>query len=301
MFQLQNRSIFLILFTVLVLVLVAALTRGSISSCDSAETNIEFDKSVEVNSQNASKEVLVDFGLRKAGGPRTFSLQYFLNGEQIFVGEDTVLLDCGESKEFKHELPLEPDDDASLTVFFRQLPIIPNSYTDKTAEEVLVQPNAASAAYDFTDFETVFINDGYQYDETETSDINYEYIENPEKISFLFAESSLSGQTLVTELEEDVYNFGLYFGESSEDPNEVFTFTCMLNDVQIDAFNGNSTWSGKIPERQGVVVYGSVEVEEEGWHQLRCVSLNSIFADSENINYYPYTILSTYLFKPDAN
>jgi hypothetical protein len=249
---------------------------------------------------DTSAKVITNIALENAGGSRTFVLQYFLNGRQIFSDESSTTLDCGEQEETEHTFEIQKGEGSALVVFFRQLPIIPKTYIGRTAEQILATPNDANATWDAADSETVIIGKAPIFNEEDYAAIDHNYLEDSERTSYLFTWPNKAVAQPVINLAGDSYEFGLYFGEPSDNPNEIFSFTCMLNDIQINAFNGSPVWSGKIPSGQGVVIRGDVQITEEGWHQLRCVSLNSMYADADEINYYPYTILSTYIFKSNA-
>lgn len=295
------RPILLTLSTVVTIIAVTSIAKNQSSKCDVNQTNVTISRSVKAERVGGkSVTITTNLALEDAGGSRTFVLQYFLNGQQIFLDEHPITLDCGEQKTTEHTLEIQQGKGSALVVFFRQLPIVPKSYIGRTAEQILATPNDANATWDAADSETVIIDRAPVFNQKDYTNIDYKYLENSKRTSYLFAWPNEAESQPVIDLTDDSYDFGLYFGEPSDNPDEIFSFTCMLNDKQINAFNGNPVWSGKIPSEHGVVIRGNVEVSEEGWHQLRCVSLNSMYANADEINYYPYTILSTYIFKSNA-
>ena len=246
--------------------------------------------------QETDMDVKFDFTLLAASSRRDFSFLVFIDEKQYFPENAIINIDCGETKTLDFHINgiVKPH---VVTVFTRQLPIVPHSLEGKTAQG-LEGGDLELAAYDFSDFSIKIIGPPLEFkpandikvDISFESELgfNYLYEKNPTKARYL----------KILDSKEELYDFGVRFQNQRseyEPDEEIVTLTCLLDDRQFPAFNNQLTWSGKLEDLQVANISARAKGIAPGWHQLRCIRLNSLFIKEEDYGYE--TISSTYIYK----
>lgn len=94
---------------------------------------------------------------------------------------------------------------------------------------------------------------------------------------------------------ESQVDFGIYFSDVASKQPDVYTIVCLVNDNQIEPFQGSRSWSGELAKGQGVILRGKAKLNK-GWNQLRCIALNNIYSKKPNLTLYPSLIRSVYIY-----
>lgn len=243
----------------------------------------------------------LELTLMKAKRSQQYAVLLFFDGVQVEAEGEAIDIECGETIASVYSASYEPNSHPSVVhLVIRELPIITAGIAGLDVNGPhITKLSLVSDTSDRAFVETIHIGDSLSFAESNFSDVmvQTEQREENDLIEHYIYSASEDKPTSVVLLEEDqnLYNFGVRF-QNLFDDSDPFTITCLLDDVQKAAFSDKRFWAESLEYAEEVRIQGQVVIEEPGWHQLRCIVLNSLY--TEPIDYYGHLIRSTYIYKP---
>ncbi len=208
----------------------------------------------------------------------------------IFVGDrqvpnvDPVVLSCGES--ITRRYTVAGFNDASVvTVFRAPHPRVPDALKAQPSEN---QARTVSAFP--VDNDVFFYATPKPVPKDANRGIRWQHMKSSE--GALHLEVGGQQHTFLQLKETGTLSFRIRYGYT---PHPVETMhdhviTCLLDDVQVAAFNNRTTWTGRAAKGQVALIEGQVKLTNPGWYVVRCLPLLNVYAKPENVSFSPVTI-----------
>jgi hypothetical protein len=275
---------------------------ASTPSClHSEEPYLTFSFSVKSNQTLETLDTIVNIELIDSHRPVNFGIYAFYNGNQIPTDHLKKLLRCGEKVTFSFQIPHKVKTAGVVHIFTREHPEIPKAIRLRRNEG-----DFASYAFIYDDVNTQRLNGlSLPFDEKRFSNIYGTLIPAIRGLGDGFFYSGddptiPESQTYVKYLtdEEILDNLQFYFPNAT-DSKDIFSITCLMDGEQFNAFNGQNIWAGELESQQAALL--TVEFNgslTSGWHQLRCLVLNNLYGNAEQVSENIYTIAAMYIYKP---
>jgi hypothetical protein len=232
--------------------------------------------------------------------PLDLGIYAFYNGKQINTDLLHQVLKCGDRYTIGLSIPLNDQEQGVIHIFIREHPDLPPQVNLALPKEQFIEfafiyddvntyrlNNRSLPSGDITDIKTgkripmvEGLGDGYFYtgdDPSIPEAQTYYQILNP---SETFSE------------------FKFYFPNGT-DQKDIFSITCLMDGQQFDAFDNGAVWSGELEFGEAALLNGTFSSSlENGWHQLRCLVLNNLYGNAEQVSENIYTIAAMYIYKP---
>lgn len=242
-----------------------------------------------------------ELALMKSKRSQQYTVLLFFDGVQVEAEGEPIDLECGETITVVYSASYKSSTRPNVVhLAIRELPIITAGIARLDVNDPYVTKlSLLDETSDRAFVETIHIDGSLPFDKNRFDNIlvQTEQREEEDLIEHYLHSESEEGPTSVVLLKENetAYNFGVRF-QNLFDDSDPFTITCLLDDVQQAAFSGKRFWAGSLEYAEEVRIEGQVMVEEPGWHQLRCIVLNSLY--TEPVDFYDHLIRSTYIYKP---
>lgn len=276
-----------------------AAAAGTLASaqdgCDGQSGELSYSLGLDGQRRDGSTDVSTSFRLLAADGARDVAMLVFADGIQILGPTPVRRVDCGDAVRWRTRVQHAPDAPLDLHASAQPSPGIPPAFEDPPGRI----PDGAEAlrfAYDAADVATTAF--GPPRDPPEgTWHGGAERTEAPTADAYLFdGAPDAPVHVRVLEPGEDRWTFRIWFGETLR-RGGAFGITCLLNDRQFDGFSGRPLWYGVLAVGEAAVIPVRTPSLEPGWHQVRCLVLDSLFQGEERGPAWPYVIRSTYLYR----
>jgi hypothetical protein len=232
--------------------------------------------------------------------PFDLGIYAFYNGKQIDTNLLHQLLKCGDRYTIGFSVPLDDIEKGVIHIFTREHPTVPSQISLALPKEQFIE-----FAFIYDDVNTYRLNDrslpasdmanmkvGNRVPIVEGLGDGYFYTGDdpsiPEAQSYYRILNS--GETFS--------EFKIYFPNST-DQKDIFSITCLMDGQQFDAFDNDAVWSGELESGEAMLLDGIFSApSESGWHQLRCLVLNNLYGEAEQVSENIYTIAAMYIYQP---
>lgn len=276
----------------------AALAAGSLSIAGVSQPFSQTSKcdkeyqglSYKFSATRIDQKIQVSLELLHSEIPRSFSFLVFNNDKQVKLSNNKPFtLNCKEKK----VITLNNENkkiSGVINVLVRELPIIPKKILSSKAKLSGIEPGFINYITDRSDFKT------FKFTNTKLPSYTVPYKKVQSKLNdgyIFFNNEKLPAHVYYTK--ESQIDFGIYFSDVASKKPDTYTIVCLVNDKQIEPFQGFRSWSGELAKGQGIILKGKAKLNK-GWNQLRCIALNNIYNEESNLTLYPSLIRSSYIY-----
>ena len=258
---------------------------------------LAYSLGLEAVRAEGESDVTASFRLVQSTRPRDVAMLVFADGIQI-LGPDPVLrVACGDTARWATRVAAGEGVPLDLHVTAHPSPSVPDAFGDPAdpSEPIPNQVDALRYAYDAADVGTTAF--GPPRDPPEgTFTSAAERLPAPMADAYLFDDDPASPTHVrVLEPGERRWSFHIWFAETLKRDGR-FGIVCLLDDRQFDAFAGRPLWFGALALGEAAVIEARTPPLAPGWHQVRCLVLDSLFEGAERGPAWPYVIRSTFVY-----
>lgn len=272
------------------------------SSCNSDTQYIESSFDVQKDKLDVGHlNLTAVYNLVNASGPRYIVPLTFVGDKQVASPDNLVMhFDCGETKQVTYTIPFDETKPQTINVFPRVLSKamspVPKVLLDSNPLRPMTDTEALDYALDHSDVFSINSSHPPTFSAADFAGITYKVVDAKLLDGYIFTTSREAPRHVdYVDNKKTSYPFNVYFSEVTEGDSDIYTVTCLLDDKQVSAFNGHRSWSGRLKQKQAVIIRGSIELQP-GWQQLRCVVLNNVYLEGR-ASLYPHLIRALYVHK----
>ena len=232
--------------------------------------------------------------------PFDLGIYAFYNGKQINTELLHQLLKCGDKYTIGFSIPLNDQEQGVIHIFTREYPNVSSQINLALPKEQFIE-----FAFIYDDVNTYRLNNrslppsdmadmkiGNRVPMVEGLGDGYFYTGDDPSIP------KAQSYYQILNSGEMFSGFKIYFPNST-DQKDIFSITCLMDGQQFDAFDNSAVWSGELESGEAILLDGIFSGSlESGWHQLRCLVLNNLYGEAEQVSENIYTIAAMYIYQP---
>lgn len=257
--------------------------------------DVSYSLSIDAERDADGTEVAAAFRLVMAREAQDVAMLLFADGIQILGPDPVLTADCSETLRWRTRVRHEPGGPLDLHASPQLSPGLPEPFHDPSGT-IPDNTGALKHAYDAADVATVAFGPPRDPPEGSASR-RAEIVPAPMADAYLFDdEPGEPVHVRALEPRQERWRFRIWFGETLRRGGH-FGITCLLDDRQFAAFEGRPLWFGHVDRGEAALIPARTPPLEPGWHQVRCLVLDSLFAGEERGVAWPYVIRSTFVYR----